>query len=42
MIPYYTTKKLGNGLGLIVTKIINEHAGNFMIKNKKNLGQLFQ
>ena len=36
MLPYYTTKKLGNGLGLpIVTKIINEHAGNFMIKNKK-------
>ena len=36
MIPYYTTKKLGNGLGLpIVTNIINEHAGNFMIKNKK-------
>ena len=31
-----TTKKKGTGLGLpIVTKIINEHSGNFIIKNKK-------
>ena len=37
MTPYYTTKKTGSGLGLpIVTKIINEHSGNFTIKNKKN------
>ena len=37
MTPYFTTKKTGTGLGLpIVTKIINEHAGNFSIKNKKN------
>ena len=37
MTPYFTTKKTGTGLGLpIVTKIINEHAGNFFIKNKKN------
>ena len=36
MTPYFTTKKTGTGLGLpIVTKIINEHAGNFSIKNKK-------
>ena len=36
MTPYYTTKKTGTGLGLpIVTKIINEHSGNFSIKNKK-------
>ncbi len=36
MTPYYTTKKTGTGLGLpIVTKIINEHLGNFSIKNKK-------
>ena len=37
MTPYFTTKKKGTGLGLpIVTKIINEHSGNFSIKNKKN------
>jgi two-component system, NtrC family, nitrogen regulation sensor histidine kinase NtrY len=35
MTPYYTTKKTGTGLGLpIVTKIINEHSGNILIKNK--------
>ena len=37
MTPYYTTKKTGTGLGLpIVTKIINEHSGNFLIKNRKD------
>jgi len=37
MTPYFTTKKTGTGLGLpIVTKIINEHSGNFTIKNKKD------
>jgi two-component system, NtrC family, nitrogen regulation sensor histidine kinase NtrY len=37
MTPYFTTKKTGTGLGLpIVTKIINEHSGNFSIKNKTN------
>ena len=37
MTPYFTTKKTGTGLGLpIVTKIINEHFGNFSIKNKSN------
>ena len=37
MTPYFTTKKTGTGLGLpIVTKIINEHLGNFSIKNKSN------
>ena len=37
MTPYFTTKKKGTGLGLpIVTKIINEHSGNFYIKNKEN------
>ena len=36
MTPYFTTKKTGTGLGLpIVTKIINEHSGKFIIKNKK-------
>ena len=36
MTPYFTTKKTGSGLGLpIVTKIINEHSGNFSIKNNK-------
>ena len=36
MTPYFTTKKTGTGLGLpIVTKIINEHSGNFSIKNKR-------
>ncbi len=40
MTPYFTTKKSGSGLGLpIVTKIINEHSGTFIIKNnKKNNG----
>ena len=37
MTPYFTTKKTGTGLGLpIVTKIINEHSGNFSINNKKD------
>ncbi len=37
MTPYFTTKKTGTGLGLpIVTKIINEHSGNFSIKNRKD------
>ena len=36
MTPYFTTKKTGTGLGLpIVTKIINEHSGNFSIKNNR-------
>ena len=36
MTPYFTTKKTGTGLGLpIVTKIINEHSGNFSINNNK-------
>ena len=36
MTPYFTTKKTGTGLGLpIVTKIINEHLGDFSIRNKK-------
>jgi len=37
MTPYFTTKKTGTGLGLpIVTKIINEHNGVFLIKRKEN------
>ncbi len=37
MTPYFTTKKTGTGLGLpIVTKIINEHSGKFLIKNRSD------
>ena len=37
MTPYFTTKKTGTGLGFpIVTKIINEHSGNFSIKNRRD------
>ena len=37
MTPYFTTKKTGTGLGLpIVTKIVNEHNGNFSIKTKRD------
>ena len=37
MTPYFTTKKTGTGLGLpIVTKIINEHTGKFLIQNRKD------
>jgi two-component system nitrogen regulation sensor histidine kinase NtrY len=37
MTPYFTTKIKGTGLGLpIVSKIINEHSGEFSIKNKKD------
>jgi nitrogen fixation/metabolism regulation signal transduction histidine kinase len=36
MTPYFTTKEKGTGLGLpIVSKIINEHSGEFTIKNSK-------
>ncbi len=37
MTPYFTTKTKGTGLGLpIVNKIISEHEGDFIIKNKKD------
>ena len=41
MTPYFTTKKTGTGLGLpIVTKIVNEHSGNFSIQNNKDNGTI--
>ena len=37
MTPYFTTKMKGTGLGLpIVSKIISEHSGDFLIKNNKD------
>ena len=37
MTPYYTTKINGTGLGLpIVSKIINEHSGDFNINNRRD------
>tara|TARA_B100000941_G_C28506848_1_gene557914 strand:+ start:2617 stop:4389 length:1773 start_codon:yes stop_codon:yes gene_type:complete len=37
--PYYTTKQKGTGLGLpIVSKIISEHSGEFLISNQKKDG----
>ena len=39
MTPYFTTKKKGSGLGLpIVSKIINEHSGELVIKKDKDKG----
>ena len=39
--PYTTTKDNGNGLGLsIVKKIVDEHAGQINIKNKKDGAQV--
>ena len=39
MTPYFTTKKKGSGLGLpIVSKIINEHSGELVIKKNKDKG----
>ncbi len=36
MTPYFTTKKEGTGLGLpIVSKVISEHLGDFVITNNK-------
>ena len=36
MTPYFTTKRMGTGLGLpIVNKIVNEHSGEFVIKKDK-------
>ena len=36
MTPYFTTKNWHRVRSTYVTKIINEHSGNFSIKNKKD------
>ena len=41
-VPYFSTKKKGNGLGLaIVNQIISEHNGTINVENNKPTGAIF-
>ena len=41
--PFYTTKKNGNGLGLMVSfKIIESHNGKVYIESEQNKGTTFK
>jgi signal transduction histidine kinase len=40
--PYFTTKKFGSGLGLVIVyKIINELGGSIKVKSKEGVGTTF-
>jgi signal transduction histidine kinase len=41
--PYWTTKKTGNGLGLLmVFKIIREHLGDISVRSEAGIGTVFE
>ena len=40
--PFYTTKELGNGLGLLITyRILKDHGGSISVKSKPGEGTTF-
>jgi signal transduction histidine kinase len=40
--PYYTTKELGTGLGLTITRrIIGSHKGRIEVRNRESGGTMF-
>jgi signal transduction histidine kinase len=41
--PFFTTKKRGTGLGMVVSlKIIENHKGKIKVTSKKNVGTVVQ